>query len=213
MEKADHRQTASLGRSNQQQILIEQGGFRKAQQMDIDDVKIKFGDKYDEGISKMLEYTGKLKVKYKEFAMHFDIKPYAGVGPIEFGMTSDEVESLLGKSIASFKRNKEDVFETEEFNVEENDLFIYYDDEKKVNAVEFALPAKIYFNGGSLYEKKFLQIKEIIKKQDKKTEDDIYSVTSYEFGIGVYCPDADEDKSAFPESVIVFKKGYYDNAS
>ena len=37
--------------------MIEQGRFGDAQQMGIDDVQNLFGDKYDEGIRQMQEYT------------------------------------------------------------------------------------------------------------------------------------------------------------
>ncbi len=68
MEKEDHRQTASCGMSREareyreiQKELIEQGKFREAQQMDIDDIREKFGDKYDDAIREMLEYVDKLE--------------------------------------------------------------------------------------------------------------------------------------------------------
>ena len=43
-----------------QKDLIDKGLFREAQQMDIDDVRTKFGNKYDEAIQQMLEYTEEL---------------------------------------------------------------------------------------------------------------------------------------------------------
>lgn len=61
MDKADHYQTASWGRSTaaiqyraQQQALIDQGLYRDAIQMDIDDVQSNFGTKYDDAIDQML---------------------------------------------------------------------------------------------------------------------------------------------------------------
>ena len=63
----DHRETASWGSSREaqayraeQRALIEQGRFEEAQQMDIKDAQSKFGDKYDEGIKQMQDYTGKI---------------------------------------------------------------------------------------------------------------------------------------------------------
>ncbi|PHR97584.1 MAG: hypothetical protein COA78_27375 [Blastopirellula sp.] len=60
----DHMKTASWGSSHKakeyrkiQEQLIKNKQFKKAQQMDIDDVREKFGSKYDEGIKEMLEYT------------------------------------------------------------------------------------------------------------------------------------------------------------
>lgn len=72
MEKADHRQTASCGSSREardyqaaQKELIDSGKFREAQQMDIDDVREKFGSKYDGAISEMLKYVDKLELEGK----------------------------------------------------------------------------------------------------------------------------------------------------
>lgn len=64
MEAADHAKTASNGNQGsdgkkyraRQAALIEQGRFDEALQMDIDDIRRKFGKKYDEGIKQMLEY-------------------------------------------------------------------------------------------------------------------------------------------------------------
>ncbi|SDP16473.1 RHS repeat-associated core domain-containing protein [Clostridium gasigenes] len=70
MEKPDHRKTASCGSSKEakahrlaQKKLIEQGKFKEAQQMDFDDVKSKFGAKYDGGIDELTQYTDELLKK------------------------------------------------------------------------------------------------------------------------------------------------------
>lgn len=72
MEKEDHHKTASYGNSKeareyraQQKELIDQGKFREAVQMDIDDIRSKFGDKYDEGISQMKDYVDQLEKEGK----------------------------------------------------------------------------------------------------------------------------------------------------
>ena len=72
MEKSDHRQTASWGSSKDaqeyrsaQKELIEQGKFKEALQMDIDDIREKFGDKYDDAILEMLDYVEKLETEGK----------------------------------------------------------------------------------------------------------------------------------------------------
>ena len=68
MDYEDHRKTASCGRSRdaqeyraKQKELIDQGKFREAMQMDIDDIHEKFGTKYDEGINQMLDYYKELE--------------------------------------------------------------------------------------------------------------------------------------------------------
>ena len=72
MEKEDHDKTASNGSSKEaqayraeQKALIEQGKFREAVQMDIDDIREKFGDKYDEAIAEMEAYLDKLESEGK----------------------------------------------------------------------------------------------------------------------------------------------------
>lgn len=67
MEIDDHKKTASWGTSKEaeayrakQKKLIDEGKFREAQQMDIDDVRLKFGNKYDLAIEQMLTYTNEL---------------------------------------------------------------------------------------------------------------------------------------------------------
>lgn len=68
MDYEDHRETASCGNSREaqeyrakQKELIEQGKFREAFQMDVDDIRDKFGDKYNEAISKAEEYLDQLE--------------------------------------------------------------------------------------------------------------------------------------------------------
>ena len=64
MDKDDHRQTASCGNSieareyrTEQAKLVQEGNFKAALQMDIDDIHEKFGDKYDSAIDQMISYA------------------------------------------------------------------------------------------------------------------------------------------------------------
>ena len=68
MSLGDYKKTANWGRSKsaqeyraQQRRLINNGYFMRVQQMDIDDVKSKFGNKYNKAIDEMRDYTLKLK--------------------------------------------------------------------------------------------------------------------------------------------------------
>ena len=68
MDIADHRKTASWGNSRDardyrasQKKLIEAGKFREAMQMDIDDIREKFGDKYEDAIAEMMDYVDQLE--------------------------------------------------------------------------------------------------------------------------------------------------------
>lgn len=72
MDIKDHRQTASCGSSKEakeyrekQKELIDQGKFREAFQMDVDDIREKFGDKYDDAIAEASAYVDKLEQEGK----------------------------------------------------------------------------------------------------------------------------------------------------
>ena len=65
METTDHQKTASWGRRksaqayrDKQDDLINSGKLREAIQMDIDDIRSKFGNRYDANIKQMLESFG-----------------------------------------------------------------------------------------------------------------------------------------------------------
>ncbi len=67
MSREDHLQTASYGTSREareyrrkQRELISAGNFHQAQQMDIEDIHTKFGDKYEGHIKQAQEYTKQL---------------------------------------------------------------------------------------------------------------------------------------------------------
>lgn len=64
MDPKDHRRTASHGSSDEakayrarQQELLNEGKLNEAIEMDVDDIRSKFGDKYNEGIDEMLDYA------------------------------------------------------------------------------------------------------------------------------------------------------------
>ncbi len=64
MLKEDHKKTASYGsglaaikyRENQR-ALVNAGKFDEAMQMDVDDIRSKFGSKYNKAIDEMIEYA------------------------------------------------------------------------------------------------------------------------------------------------------------
>jgi len=72
MSKEDHRETASFDNKRgakahreKQTLLIRQGKFKEALQMDIDDIHIKFKNKYDDGINEVLLYVEQLILEGK----------------------------------------------------------------------------------------------------------------------------------------------------
>ncbi|HWZ63573.1 MAG TPA: hypothetical protein VNX02_11160 [Steroidobacteraceae bacterium] len=67
----DHAKTASYKGSAgakayraKQEELIKQGKFKEAQEMDIADVQANFGNKYNDAIEQLREYTEMLSMKF-----------------------------------------------------------------------------------------------------------------------------------------------------
>ena len=64
MDPGDHRRTESYGNGKKaveyrakQRKLLEEGRLMEAIQMDVDDIRAKFGHKYDKAIEEMLNYA------------------------------------------------------------------------------------------------------------------------------------------------------------
>ncbi|MGR5280809.1 ABC transporter ATP-binding protein [Photobacterium damselae subsp. damselae] len=140
--------------------------------------------------------------------MYFLITSFAGAGSLKFGMTPDEVRSLLGANFKSFKRMPNSEFPCDYF--ESLGVFVYYKLPGVVEAIEFADPAAPEYENNNLLKLSFDDLKKILLGKDKKLEVESDSLTSHSLGIGVYAPDADEDPSLPVESIIVFEKDYYD---
>lgn len=133
------------------------------------------------------------------------IIPYLGTEQIKFGMTSKEIQSVLGELKDSFYKNQGDAFKTDEFQ----DLFVYYKAPGVCEAIEFYGNADLIFNNISFFCSTYRQLKEIFLDLDDALEVDIDGFTSYKYGLGVYAPYADEEGGDI-ESVIIFEKNYYD---
>lgn len=91
--------------------------------------------------------------------------------------------------------------ETEEYK----DFFVCYDEDERCEAIEFFELADLIFSGKAVFTGTYDEIRELFDD----IEEDNTGFTEYKYGIGVYAPDKDKTV-CYPESVIVFKKGYYD---
>ena len=70
MDPLDHKRTASHGSGAQaveyrarQKKLIDEGRVQEAIQMDVNDIRAKFGNKYDVAIKEMQNYAKKIDPK------------------------------------------------------------------------------------------------------------------------------------------------------
>lgn len=138
--------------------------------------------------------------------MEFKINPYVGAEPILLGMTSEQIESIIGVKARKFKKSPYSETLTDAFEC----FHVYYKSNGQCEAVEFFEPANLVFNGVYLIGKPYSEVESLFKSIDNATETDGSGLTSYQFGVGVYAPFAGKEPNEPVEGVIIFEKGYYD---
>lgn len=136
------------------------------------------------------------------------ITPNNGVGPISFGMTRDEVRTVLGGNVVELKKTPMSDTFTDAFN--DHGIHIYYDSSYTCEAIEMALPADPIFSQKHMIGRPFSDLKSTITSQDSDVELDETGLLSFKLGIGLYVPDIEDSEDSLVESVIVFREGYYE---
>lgn len=140
--------------------------------------------------------------------MNAEIKPLQGLEKIKFGTPIDLVREHFAAPYKTFKRTPSAEMPCDFF--ESLGVFAYYKPSGLLEAIEFVSPATPHYMSASLLELSFDEVKKILLGHDPDLEQSDDGLTSYKLGIGIYAPDADENPSFPPESVIAFEKGYYD---
>lgn len=126
----------------------------------------------------------------------FDIKSYVSVGNINLGEERNSVRNKNG-NYKEFKKSKYSKNTTDDFS----SFHVFYDADNKVIAVEFF--ENVYLNDINLFSKTYKELKDLFHDSSDKEDDSGIIFTKY--GFSVYSP----DKQTI-ETVLVFKKGYYD---
>ena len=135
----------------------------------------------------------------------YEIKSYQGFGDIKFGDESISIEKAMKVKPSKFKKSPYDISETDAYE----DFFVYYDKDGKCEAIEFNNNANLKFKDISFFDKKYIDVEIAFRNIDSDIEIDEVGFNSNKFGIGVYAPNKDDSDSEI-ESVIIFRKGYYD---
>jgi hypothetical protein len=140
--------------------------------------------------------------------MRFDLHPLRGANNLEFGMPNFQVRRLMDRPFSSFRRGghtgtPDDYFDTA-------GLFAYYDDQGRLEALEFATPAAPTLDGIDLLAISFSQAEQLLRLKGGAITEDRDGAQSDTLGIGLWAPDGGEDPAAPCEAIIVFRRGYYD---
>lgn len=137
------------------------------------------------------------------------ICPYQSVGQIRFGMTREEVRSLLGEPSATFYKGLNTESPTDAYD--HVGVHVYYAHPSGYcEALEFFEPAQLLLAEKPLFQLSFVQLKEWLSSQDSELEIDDEGLTCFKYGLGLYAPEWKEDANLPVQGILVFNdRNYY----
>jgi hypothetical protein len=140
--------------------------------------------------------------------MDFQIYPFEVVNDIKFGMTAAQVRALMPARSEPFHRGAAVGHPSDHF--QDLGAFAYYDDDGRLEALEFAEPARPIVRRVNLLDLPYADARAELAELGGQLQDDDSGVIARNIGLGLYAPDAVEDPEERAEAVIAFVKGYYD---
>jgi hypothetical protein len=140
--------------------------------------------------------------------MLLEINSYDGIGPIRFGMTVDEVRSVMPSNFRSFMKSRTSKFPADHFM--EIGVHVHYRPPGQCEAVEVFKPSDAIFLERRFMGQSFLEIYEWAKTIDPKLDTDDCGFTSFLHGFGIFASGASKAPLDPVEGIIAFQKGYYD---
>lgn len=141
--------------------------------------------------------------------MDYEIKPYQGVGLILFGMPRMEVRRLIGGRHKTISKGSK--FGNLSDSFVDVSAFVYYDGRDLCRAVEFWHPmGNPVFLQVHLLESRLSDVLELFQKNDPEVNLNCDGLTSFKFGIGIWHESGFEEPEEKPQSVIAFRRGYYE---
>jgi hypothetical protein len=139
--------------------------------------------------------------------MQLTISALKGVDDVEFSMSQEEVRARVGGKFRSFKRTSQASFPCDYF--EEIGAFFYCDSEGRLEAVEFAPPARPTVMGVALLGLTFEEACANLRALDNQVVEEVGGAIVYQLGVSIYAPLAKTNPVAPVESVLAFRPGYY----
>jgi hypothetical protein len=135
----------------------------------------------------------------------FDIRPFMGVGPIDLGMSRNEVRKVVGAPVHTFKKTPVDDELTDAFR--SLGVHVFYKRPGVCESIEFYGPANPMFNGVPILGSTLDNISRIFATQNVKVEKRRDAIVAHPLGFGVAAP---KHQNGIISEVIVFENGYYD---
>lgn len=125
--------------------------------------------------------------------------PNIGAGQIKLDSARDEIRKTLG-AFKEFKKTKFSKNTTDDFSF----CHIYYNEQNKVDAIEFFDSTEFLFKETNLFQLSFKKLKSFLKTNSFDFIEDDTGIRSDIIGLSVYSPDKEKI-----ETILVYKKGYY----
>lgn len=140
--------------------------------------------------------------------MDFDLHPWNGAGSLVFGMRKHQIRKIIDLPFRSFRRAQKTGVPDDYFWTA--GLFAYYDHHGRLEALEFATPAAPTLDGINLLALPFDQAKQLLRTKGGPITEGYDDAQSDSLGIGLWAPKSTEHPTASCDSVILFRRGYYD---
>ncbi len=138
-----------------------------------------------------------------ERKLNWEVRPYQGVGVIDFGMTRDQVRKIMKEEYGeevSIDNGSDHFFDAS--------IFVHYDKEGQAEAVVI-WEDMVSYKENRFVEKTFKDIIEFLSENDTdSTTGDFTGILSPKLGLYFYTELPHEDEEV--KYVVVFKQGYAD---
>lgn len=142
--------------------------------------------------------------------MNLIITPYEGVGPIEFGMTRNELRKLFNGEVHEIQRIR-DTDNIWDYIHEGAIQIAYYSEHRLLcSTIMLSHPEQVFFQDRNLLDGTSVrELTKWFKSIDKELDITMDGVVSYKYGISFCTEDykilADEP----PEAIVVFARGFH----
>jgi hypothetical protein len=137
------------------------------------------------------------------------IEPFLRIGDLHFNDSRKEIRIKINESHSEGLNEFQGIKDYYDYFLN-SEIKVYYDEENSISAFEF-YKGPLTFNGIDLLTESYENLVKLFCSLDSELKVEETGFTSRKCGIGIEAVYAAiEDQTAPAESVIVFKKGYYD---
>ncbi len=145
---------------------------------------------------------------YNKEKKSFEFEPYAGVGPVKFGMTMQEARTALNLPYKSFQKSMDSYSPADAFD--ESAMIVFYDKDDKVNAIEIYPEMDLSHKGTKILGNDLKNVEAYFDSiSDSKKADDLgHDVRSHGISFAG-SGDGDPDVKTVGY-VFTYRKGYWD---